>query len=455
MATLGKYEYTNSIHADGSRRRLYPADVRGRFQNLKKLIHPLMILNFLVLPLIKVGGDRLLLLDVHNRMFFIFGMSFNAQDIYLVFFLVTGLAFTLFFITAVVGRIFCGWACPQTVFLEGLYRRVERWIEGPQSRFFKNASAKNKTHYRNRILKYSLYVLISVVIAHFLVLYFVQMGVFVEMYQNGIDSHPIVFAWLVFLTFLLTFNYGWFREQLCVVICPYGRLQSVLTDDDSLVIGYDPNRGEPRGRVKDENRGDCIDCGRCVEVCPTGIDIRNGLQMECIGCANCIDACDEIMDKIGQPRGLVRYDSYNGLTQQPTKILRPRIYAYAVLLAVGAVISSFMFAKRTSFEANMIRNTGAPYLLVDDRIQNQFEIHIVNKDRFERTFVISTPEMQGVTFTIPIEELRLPKFGNQRIPVFVSMPKSEFEAPFELEVQIQKTDHPDTITARSQFLGPR
>ncbi|MEZ4820379.1 MAG: cytochrome c oxidase accessory protein CcoG [Bdellovibrionota bacterium] len=453
MSQLGKYEYTNSLHADGHRRILYPSEVRGGFQKLKKIIHPLMILNFLVLPLLRIGDDRLLLIDIQHRTFFIFGFSFNAQDIYLMFFLVTGLAFTLFFITALVGRIFCGWACPQTVFLEGIYRRVERWIEGSQANYFKNRSKKNATYWRNMGLKYIAYILISFLLAHFIVLYFVRLHVYQEMWLGNVSSHPVVFAWIMFLTFLLTFNYGWFREQLCLVICPYGRLQSVLMDDDSLLIGYDPNRGEPRGKLKDPNRGQCIDCNRCVEVCPTGIDIRNGMQMECIGCANCIDACDEIMLKIGQPKGLVRYDSYNGLTQQKKTILRPRIYVYMVLLAIGAIVSTKMISKRTSFEANLLRAKGAPYLLLEKTIRNQYEIHLFNKDRFDRTFTIKPIPIDGVRFTIPIQKLTIKKLRDQTVPVFVEMDKDRFEKSFDIEVLIQH-ENGEKIMETVVFTGP-
>jgi len=455
MATLGKYEYTNSLKADGHRRILFPSEVSGKYQSLKKIVHPLMILNFLILPFLYVGEDRLILFDIQHRSFFLFGFSFNAQDIYLIFFLVTGVAFSLFFITALVGRIFCGWACPQTVFLEGIYRRVERWIEGSQAAFFKRHTQKDKLYYRNLIIKSLAYVLISAILAHFIVLYFVQLNVYYEMWTVDVSTHPVVFGWIVFLTLLLTFNYGWFREQLCLIICPYGRLQSVLTDDDSLVIGYDPMRGEPRGKAKDQNRGDCIDCGRCVQVCPTGIDIRNGLQMECIGCANCIDACDEIMDKVGQSKGLIRYDSYNGLVHQPKRILRPRIFVYAVLLVIGAIVSTTMVSKRTNFEANMLRSQGSPYTFSQSDIQNQFEIHLFNKDRFERTYVIIPQPTESVVFTIPIAKITIPKLGDQRIPVFESMPKEKYRQPFPIEVLVRDEGSQEEIVAKSTFLGPR
>jgi cytochrome c oxidase accessory protein FixG len=453
MATLGKYEYTNSLRADGSRKLIYPADVHGRYQRLKKYIHPVMMLIFFALPLIRLGDERLLLLDIQRRSFYIFGLTFNAQDIYLIFFLVSGLAFTLFFITALVGRIFCGWACPQTVFLEGLYRRVERWIEGPHTTFYKNQASKNATHYRRLVAKYIAYLAISFVLAHTVVLYFVELSVYRDIWL-GLAPHPVVLTWLIALTLLLTFNYGWFREQLCVIICPYGRIQSALTDDDTLVIGYDPERGEPRGKAKDVNRGACIDCNRCVAVCPTGIDIRNGLQMECIGCANCIDACNEIMVKTGQPQGLIRYDSYNGLHHLKKKILRPRIAAYTLLLVIGMAVFAFTVSKRQPFEANLLRFQGAPYTLKQDQISNQFEIHLFNKDRTPKTFVIEPQPTADVRFTLPIQTITLDKLKDQRIPVFVDMPKAKYSAPFDLTFTITQVETGKTIRTQAKFLGP-
>lgn len=454
MSDLGKFDYTNSLRSDGSRNKIYPADVKGIYQSLKKIIHPIMMAIFVIVPLLHINGQRVLLLDIGNRNFFIFGLSFNAQDIYLLFFLVTGLAFALFFITAVVGRIFCGWACPQTVFLEGLYRKIERLIEGPHTQFFKNTKQPwNGKRVFKIGFKYFAYILLSMLIAGFLILYFVPMETYHEMWGQGVSTHPIIFGWFLFLVFALTFNFGWFREQVCLILCPYGRIQSALTDDDTLVIGYDPNRGEPRGKVSLPTRGACIDCNRCVVVCPTGIDIRNGLQMECIGCANCIDACNEVMDKVGQARGLIRYDSYNGLFGKPKQILRPRVYAYTALMLIGMLVSGWMFSKRSSFEANMIRFTGPTYVFVDGKIRNQFEIHLFNKERGQRTFSIEPVEMQNLNFILPIRQISLESMKDRRIPVFVEMDQKSFEKSFPIQIRVLQGGK--QVVAKTNFLGPR
>jgi cytochrome c oxidase accessory protein FixG len=248
------------------------------------------------------------------------------------------------------------------------------------------------------------------------------------------------------------FNFCWFREQTCLIICPYGRLQSVLTDADSLVIGYDVKRGEPRGKSKAAQAGDCVDCGRCVAVCPTGIDIRNGLQLECIGCTACVDACDEIMDRLQRPRGLIRYDSQNGLSGSPKRMLRPRLYVYAALGAVGLVVASIALASREPFEANLLRLPGAPFVLQDDgRVRNTLELHLVNKQAREVRFRL-TPEANGeMEFAVSTPELTLGPMAERRIPLFVIA--SAEGKPRQVVLQVRALDEARRVTAA--FAAPR
>jgi len=275
-----------------------------------------------------------------------------------------------------------------------------------------------------KIAKHVAYVLVSVVVAHVFLSYFVSWPNLLRMVQRSPAEHPEAFAWSFAATVVMYLNFAWFREQLCLIICPYGRLQSVLTDRDTLVIGYDQARGEPRGHAKAEDRGACVDCGRCVVVCPTGIDIRNGLQLECIGCAACTDACDEVMDKLGQARGLIRYDSLNGLEQKPRRFLRPRVYVYAALGVLGLVVSSFAFRSRSPFEVNLLRLPGAPFVLDHDtqQIRNGMELHVINKANEPLVLEIAPDTASGLTYVLPSRQVTLPTLSERRIPVFASAP---------------------------------
>ena len=214
---------------------------------------------------------------------------------------------------------------------------------------------------------------------------------------------------------LLYGNFAWFREQLCVVLCPYGRLQSVLLDEDSLVVGYDAKRGEPRGK-KGKAQGDCVDCNRCVVVCPTGIDIRNGLQLDCVACTACIDACDDVMDKLGRPRGLIRYDSPNGLAGNPRRIVRPRLVLYSVLLLIGGVVAFFATRSRTDFEATASRLRGAPYTIDAGSLRNAFDLHLVNKRGARDAFLLSVDAPEGVDAVLPVTRLQIESLARRARP---------------------------------------
>ena len=253
------------------------------------------------------------------------------------------------------------------------------------------------------------------------------------------SEHPAAFAWTFCLVAALYFNFSWFREQLCLIVCPYGRLQSVLTDRDTLVIGYDGKRGEPRGKAKAAGAGDCVDCNRCVVVCPTGIDIRHGLQIDCIGCARCIDACDAVMDKLERPRGLIRYDSLNGLAgQAKAALLRPRVVLYGVLGVVGAGVMVASLTRSVGYEANLLRQSGsAPMVLDGDSVRNSFEIHLVNK-RSERIHLSLTGAPSArIHCVIAMAEVELGSLQHQRVPVFVSFRRGTVRDGERAEIRIE------------------
>jgi cytochrome c oxidase accessory protein FixG len=446
-------QQSSALRGDGKREFVVPADVSGRFARLRSLFFALLLVIYAALPWIHVAGHPAVFLDVQHRVFYLFGASFNAQDTWLMFFLISGVGFLLIVLTALWGRVWCGYACPQTVFLEGVYRRVERLIEGPKNR--RAAREKAGVSFAlvwRKLTKHLAFVLISLLVAHVFLSYFVSIPGLFEMMRHAPREHPEAFAWVFGVSALVHFNFCWFREQLCLVICPYGRLQSALTDADSLVIGYDDKRGEPRGKAKTAQNGDCVDCGRCVVVCPTGIDIRNGLQLECIGCTACVDACDEIMDRLERPRGLIRYDSQNGLAGQPKRLLRPRLYVYAALGVLGLTVASLALASREPFEANLLRLPGAPFVVQEDgRVRNTLELHLVNKQAREVHFELVPVASADMEFAVSMPQLSLGPMAERRVPLFVIAAADG--KPRQVVLQVRAQDHARSVAAA--FAAPR
>ncbi|MEZ5990686.1 MAG: cytochrome c oxidase accessory protein CcoG, partial [Planctomycetota bacterium] len=384
------------INADGSRNTIHPADVRGRFQRRKKLVWAVLVAIYVVLPFLHIGGHPAVQIDLPNRTFYLFGSVFDSQDFYLAFFFVFGIGLTLILLSALWGRVWCGYACPHTVFLEGFFRRIERWIDGPSGQREKLAKgAWTGRKLAKRVLKHGTYLVLSLALAHVFLAYFIPVDELVGVVQHSPAEHLTAFVFTMVFTAIIYFDFAWFREQLCLIICPYGRLQSILSDPDTVNVQYDFVRGEPRGRYHVEGRGDCIDCQRCIAVCPTGIDIRNGVQMECVGCANCIDACDEVMDKVGSARGLIRYESLRGVEQGRRRFWRTRVVFYAVVFAVALVGFTVLAGGRTAFDARLVRSDGPPYVVVgagaDAQVRNIFRLHLVNKLGADATFRITPP----------------------------------------------------------------
>ncbi len=465
----------SSIKRDGSRNYIHPADLKGRFLRGRTIVYLALIAIYVSLPFVRVGGQPAIFLDVSGRRFFLFGATFNAQDFWLVVFLLAALGFALLFLTAWLGRVWCGWACPQTVFLEGVYRRIERWIEGPREQRIRLQTAPwSLAKVGKKVAKHAAFIAVSLFLSHVLLSFFVSIGSLAEIVRHDPRENWVAFAWTMLVAGAIYFNFAWFREQLCIVVCPYGRLQSAMQDEHSLIIGYDVRRGEPRGKIRRQDRiplpvvagepiappaaiaakGDCIDCNRCVVVCPTGIDIRHGLQLECIGCAQCIDACDEVMIKVGRPTGLIRYDSHAGLEGEPKRTLRPRLLGYGALLAVASVGLFLGLGTRTPFEANLLRMRGAPFILGADTIRNQFELHLVNKNPGPTELVVKVSGPDGTRFTIPHESVHLESLQDYRLPIFVEVPRQGFDGAFEVEAEIRDSASSKQKTVVGRFLGP-
>lgn len=449
------HQNRGSIRSDGSREKVRVADVHGRFTRWRRRAFAALIVLYAVAPLLRVSGKPLIFLDIVNRRFYLAGRTFNASDAYLIFFLLAGGILAIFLATALFGRLWCGWACPQTVFLEGIFRPVERWLEG--SKHEQLRLAKQPMNLRKaRILftKHAIYLAAALLVSHIFISYFVSLDQLRHWVFETPREHWTAFVWMGAITGGLYFNFAWFREQTCLILCPYGRLQSALTDDDTVVIGYDVQRGEPRGSLHTEGAGDCVDCLRCVEVCPTAIDIREGLQLECIGCAACIDACDDVMTRVGRPIGLVRYDSLNGLAGQPKRFTRPRVLAYAAAVIALFGTGAAFGAARHPFEATLIRQTSAPYVIEDGALRNQYFVHVVNKTPRRSTFEIHPTLPDGVTAIVPIPSVELDSLTDMRLPLVVSMPAASYTHEFEVVVDTVDRATGQTVTSQLRFIGP-
>jgi cytochrome c oxidase accessory protein FixG len=444
-----------TIRADGSRPFLFPADSRGRFTQLRRYSALALIGIYLLLPWVKVNGYPAVFLDVAERRFHLFGLTFAAQDMWLLFFVITGVGFSLIFITALLGRVWCGWACPQTVFLDHIYRRIERFIDGDaiqRRRLHEAAWTAGKVFKRG--LKHGLFMVVSAGIMHLFLAYFVSIPEVWAMMHDAPSAHFGIFAFMVISTGVLYFNFAWFREQLCIVICPYGRLQSALIDDSTLVIGYDAKRGEPRGKAG-VAQGDCVDCLRCVHVCPTGIDIRQGLQMECIGCTACIDACDDVMARMNRPRGLIRYDSPAAFTGRKTRWFRGRIILYFVLLLAGAGVASWAASTIKPATFGITRMIGAPYVVDATGVRNQFLVRVVNKQNQPATFVLHIEHapagMQQVGFDRAVQ---IGPLGEIVEPLIVQESRAKYTGPFLFTVRVSDAAATYQIEREVEFLGP-
>jgi cytochrome c oxidase accessory protein FixG len=448
-------ESVTTINEDGSRRFIHPADVRGRFTRWRTVVGLLLLAVYVGLPWITINGYPAVFLDLAHRQFHFFGLTFVTQDLWIAFFLISGLGFSLFFVTALLGRIWCGWACPQTVYLD-VIRRIERWIEGDahaRERLDRMPWTGEKTLKRGG--KNFVFFLFAALLSHVFLSYYVSPAGLSRMMTGSPRENWGSFVFVFLMTSAMYFNFVWFREQFCIVLCPYGRLQSALTDSNTLVIGYDTTRGEPRGKKGTEGAGACVDCRRCVQVCPTGIDIRQGLQMECIGCAACVDACDEVMTKLDRPRGLVRYDSFNGFAQKAKRIIRPRIILYTALLMLGATAMLLAVSTLSPITVSCTRVPGVPYVLDAGKVRNEFLIRIFNKRNQPQHFTVAiTGGPAGLAATGTEAGVEVGPLGEQMRPIIVVVPREQVQGSFPLEVKVTSPNGRDVIKKTVTFVGP-
>ena len=465
--------HIGTVDEKGNRNWIYPKKPTGKFYNARTYVSWILLLVLFGLPFIKINGEPFVLLNIIELKFILFGIIFTPQDLHLLALaMITMMLFVVLF-TVVFGRLFCGWVCPQTIFMEMVFRKIEYWIEGSHSQQIKlNKAPWTKDKIFKKTAKHIIFFAIAVVIANTFLSYIIGVDQVFKIIQEPIQMHIGGFTAMLVFSFLFYFVFAWFREQVCLVVCPYGRLQSVLLVPESIVVIYDWVRGEPRGRIKKQKKkpapnpieqiqqsvaaeGDCVACNLCVKVCPTGIDIRNGTQLECVNCTACMDACDEVMEKVGREKGLIRYDSETGIKENQKKLFTPRVKAYSGLLFILIIVQGFLLTNRGAVETVILRTPGMLYQEVENtHYSNLYNYQIINK---------TTKDIEDIRLEITNEGARIKLVGGIPDAKKQGMAKGSFFVEIE-KGKVLKTKNKITIQVYSEdelveevstnFLGP-
>ncbi len=456
-----------TLAEDGKRAWVFPKKPSGKWYNYRKYVSYVLLLFLFSAPFIKINGNQFLLFNVLERRFNIFGFPFWPQDFHLfVIIMIIGVVFVLLF-TVAFGRLFCGWVCPQTIFMEMVFRRIEYWIDGDRGKQIRLSKMPwNAEKIRKRLLKWFVFFIISFLIANIFLAYLISSDTLLRYITEGPLNHSSTLISLLIFTSVFYFIFAWFREQVCIIVCPYGRLQGALLDNKSIVVAYDHKRGEKEeGRAKfkkNEERattgkGDCIDCNQCVNVCPTGIDIRNGTQLECINCTACIDACDHIMESVNLKKGLIRYASEENIEKKAPFTFSPRLKGYTVVLGILISVLIGMLFLRNDVEARILRLPGQLYEhKAENIISNVYTFKLVNKttqdlNNLEFKLVSHKGEIKIVSHkTIDIEKQGLAE-GTLFVEINAAALKDD---KIKLEIAIFSNGK-EIESTTTNFLGPR
>ena len=454
-----------TLNEEGNRKWVYPKKPSGKFYNKRTIIAWILLTILFGAPFVKIGGEPLLLFNIIERKFVIFGQIFWPQDFFLfVIAMLTSIVFIILF-TTVFGRIFCGWICPQTIFLEMVFRKVEYWIEGDWRKQKKlDKMPWNAEKIRKKGLKNLVFVLISVFIAHTFLSYIIGVEEVQRLLMTSPTENVSGFVAMMVFTGVFYGVFARFREQACIIVCPYGRLQGALLDNKSIVVAYDFVRGEStNGRSKfrkNENReeagkGDCIDCNACVDVCPTGIDIRNGTQLECVNCTACIDACDHIMDSIGKPKGLIRYASIENIEKKEPFKFTPRLIAYSAVLGLLMSAMVVLLTLRSPVEATILRSQGTTYQKIEGgKLQNLYTYKIINKTKNEININFVVDNYSGASIKLVGNAPTVPAGGSAEGAMFIIINEDQVQA-YKTKLKINLQDKENTLTTvKTMFLGP-
>ena len=456
-----------TVDKEGKRNWIFPKKPVGKFYEYRKYVSYGLLIMLIASPFLKINGNQFLLFNVLERRFNIFGFPFWPQDFYLfVLMMIVGVVFVIFF-TVAFGRLFCGWICPQTIFMEMVFRRIEYWIDGDRGKQIRlDKMPWNAEKIRKRLLKWFIFFVISFLIANVFLAYLIGSDQLLEYITEGPSLHISTLISLLIFTAVFYFIFAWFREQVCIIACPYGRLQGVLLDNKSIVVAYDHVRGEKeKGRAKFkkyEDReasgmGDCIDCFQCVNVCPTGIDIRNGTQLECVNCTACIDACNHIMESVNLPKGLIRYASEDNINKKAKFKFTPRMKGYTVVLGILIVVLTGLLFLRNDVEARVLRLPGQLYeKKADDIISNVYTFKLVNKtNRDIKNVQFKLISHTGIIKVVSHQIIEIPAREFAEGTLFIEMKSRDLNGEKD-QLKIGVYNNGELIeTTKTTFLGPR
>ena len=449
----------STVTNEGNRVWIYPKKPSGRFYNARTIVSILLLAFLFGVPFIKVNGHQFILFNILERKFILFGIPFGPHDFHLFGLAMIAVIVSIFLFTVVYGRIFCGWICPQTIFMEMVFRKIEYFIEGDANRQRTlNQMPMNGEKFFKKSVKHFIFFALSFVIANFFLAYIIGMDQLITIITDPITAHTGGLFAITIFSGIFYWVFSYFREQACTIVCPYGRLQGVMLDQNSIVIAYDDVRGEPRAKIKKDeprnDKGDCIECHLCVDVCPTGIDIRNGTQLECVNCTACIDACDNVMDKIGKPRGLIRYASKNEIETRVRKIFTPRALGYTFVLTLLLSLITFLLINRTEVELTILRTPGILFQeQPDNKISNLYDVKIVNKTFNEFPVSLKLENINGEIKMIGTENLNVEPQGIAEAKFLVILSKDDIQnmkTPLDISVS-SSGEIIDVI--RTSFLG--
>ncbi len=436
---------------------IYPKKPSGKLYTQRKWVSYVLLLFLFASPFVKFKGEQLVLLNFLERKFVFFGLIFTPQDFYL--FALAMLIFILFIVcfTVILGRLWCGWACPQTIFMEMVFRRIEYWIEGDANQQRKlDAQHWNTEKIFKKGTKHLIFLLISFFIANTFLAYIISSDSLYKIISEPVSQHWVGFSSIWLFTFVFYMVFSYVREVVCTVICPYGRLQGVLLDNKSLIVAYDVTRGEPRGKIHkgvEEQKGDCVDCGLCVQVCPTGIDIRNGTQLECVNCTACIDACNDVMLKINKPKNLIGFYNQDYINTRKRFKLGLRAYGYAAVLAIVVLVFSSLIYKRQDVQTTVLRASGTLFQMrPDGSVSNLYNAELINKTNKDIVF-----EFRSTNADDQIQVIRgakiLPKESTVNLTFFlIKNPKKISKYKTEVDFEV-RANHKVVSTATTTFFS--
>lgn len=448
-----------TVDKKGKRIWVYPKKQHGRFYIARTILSIFLLAVLFAAPGIKINGHPFILLNVLERKFIIFGLAFGPQDFYLFVLATITLIIFIVLFTAIYGRLFCGWVCPQTVFMEMVFRKIEYWIEGDaeRQRSLDNTPAGGSKIFKKGI-KHLIFFSISFLIANTFIAYIIGIDELMKWINDSPFNHTSSFVATIVFTGIFYFVFARFREQACTIVCPYGRLQGVLLDPNSIVVAYDFNRGEPKGifrKGEERKLGDCIDCKLCVKVCPTGIDIRNGTQLECVNCTSCIDACNSIMKKVNLPVNLIRYDSINGIKGLVKKKFTPRVILYTVILAVLLSVFGILLSLRSDINTSVLRVPGTLFQeLPDDKVGNFYNIKVVNNTFDDIRVQLKISNNPDAELKLQEKEIALSPLSKFEGEVQIVIPKDKIKfTNTQLKIDVY-TGNNKIEELKTNFLGP-